>query len=231
LIENRRSLQPCSILNFASLDSAFVPAAVRQLSFFSRLGIRIAVFFFRLIILTLRLRVTPRGREFLAAQPASSLFLIWHNRLALALAAFARLGEEIPLTGLVSASGDGAILAEVMHAFNIQTVRGSSSRRAMEATRELIAVLAAGRNVVITPDGPRGPMYTIKEGTAQVGREHAQGIYVLAFNCTRAWQLKSWDKFMFPKPFATLELDVEKIESMEDCTAATLEQKLLGINK
>ena len=184
-----------------------------------------------MIILTLRVRVTPRGREFLASRPASNLFLIWHNRLALALAAFSHVGNRILLTGLVSASGDGAILAEVMHAFDIQTVRGSSSRRAMEATRELMDVLAAGRNVVITPDGPRGPMYTVKDGTAQFGRGHTQGIYVLGLNCSSVWQLKSWDKFMFPKPFSIVELDVEKLESMEECTAASLEQKLLEINK
>lgn len=186
---------------------------------------------FRLVIITLRLRITPRGREFLASPPTSGLFLIWHNRLAFALSGFSRLGKGIPLTGLVSASGDGAILAEIMHIFNVQTVRGSSSRRAMEATRELIAVLAAGRNVVITPDGPRGPVYTVKEGAAQIGREHAQAIYVFGFNCNSVWRIKSWDNFMFPKPFACLEMDVEKIEPLDCCTAAALAAKLCDLNQ
>jgi len=208
-----------------------VTAAVRKLSFFSRWWLRTGTILFRLVILTLRLRVTPRGWEFLDSNPTSNLFLIWHNRLAFALAGFFRLGRKIPLTGLVSASNDGAILAEIMHTFKIQTVRGSSSRRAMQATRELIAVLEAGRNVVITPDGPRGPVYTVKEGTAQIGREHAKAVYLFSFNCQRVWRIKSWDNFMFPKPFAVLELDVEKIEPSDDCTAETLACKLRELNR
>jgi lysophospholipid acyltransferase (LPLAT)-like uncharacterized protein len=208
-----------------------VPAAVRKLSFPKRWAIRAGTILFRLVILTLRLKVTRRGQEFLASPPASGLFLIWHNRLAFALSGFSRLGKGIPLTGLVSASNDGAILAEIMHLFHVQTVRGSSSRRAMEATRELIAVLAAGRNVVITPDGPRGPVYTVKDGAAQIGRDHATAIYVFGFNCKEVWTIKSWDNFMFPKPFARLEMDVEKIETSDDCTAPMLAVKLCGLNR
>jgi lysophospholipid acyltransferase (LPLAT)-like uncharacterized protein len=187
--------------------------------------------FFRLIILTMRVRLTPRAQEFLSSKPKSCLVLIWHNRLSLALAGFSRKGRRIPLTGLVSASGDGAYLAEVMHAFGVQTARGSSSRRDMEATRELIAAIDAGRNIVITPDGPRGPIYTVKTGAVEVGRGHAKAICLVGLNCNRVWQLKSWDKFMFPKPFSVLELDIEKIETTEEFSAESLQARLNQLNK
>ena len=167
-----------------------MPAVIRQLPFFKRLGVRFGVFIFRLLILTLRVKMDDKTRAFFAQQPRRSLCLIWHNRLALALSAFIRVGKGIPLTGLVSASGDGAVLAEVMHAFGIRTVRGSSSRRAVEAAKELLTEMAAGRNAVITPDGPRGPLYQVKEGTAEIGRAHAQAVYVVGLNCQNVWQLK-----------------------------------------
>lgn len=186
---------------------------------------------FRLLILTLRIRLTPAMRQFLAEQPQSCLILLWHNRLSFALATFARVGKGIPLTGLVSASADGAILAEIMHAFGIQTARGSSSRRAAPATRELLAALEAGRNVVITPDGPRGPVYTVKAAAAELGSAHARAIYVVGLNCDRTLRLNSWDRFMFPRPFARLEIDIEKINVADAPDAATLQAKLIALNR
>jgi lysophospholipid acyltransferase (LPLAT)-like uncharacterized protein len=198
----------------------------------NRVIIRAGVFFFWFINLTLRVRISARARGLMALQsPTSSLFLVWHNRTLLAFSGFCRFGNNIPLTVLVSASGDGAFVAEVIHAFGLQSARGSSSRRAFEATRELISALEAGRNILITPDGPRGPIYTVKPGAADVGRGYARAIYLLGFNCSSAWHLKSWDKFIIPKPFARLELDVEKIDIAENISPAMLQEKLTALNK
>ena len=155
----------------------------------------------------------PGLGEYLSGNPRGTLILVWHNRLALALAALWRVGKKIPLTGLVSASGDGAVLAEVMGAFGVNTVRGSSSRRAVEATRELLAALQAGRNGVITPDGPRGPVYTVKEGVVELANAHARGLYVVGLNSSDCWKMRSWDGFMIPKPFSKLVVEIKKIET------------------
>jgi lysophospholipid acyltransferase (LPLAT)-like uncharacterized protein len=189
-----------------------------------------ATVLFRVLIWTLRIRLSDRTRAFVAENPTSNLILIWHNRLALALASFYRKGGGLPLTGLVSASGDGAILAEVMHAFGIETARGSSSRRAMEATRELFVSLDAGRNIVITPDGPRGPIYTVKSGAADIGSDHAKAVCLMSFNCKRCWRFKSWDRFMVPKPFATIDVDVEILEGGIGADKEVLQTKMLALN-
>ncbi|MGZ4986124.1 MAG: DUF374 domain-containing protein, partial [Chthoniobacterales bacterium] len=48
--------------------------------------------------------------------------------------------------------------------FGHSTVRGSSSRKGVIALRQLVDELAAGTNVLITPDGPRGPLYEVNQG-------------------------------------------------------------------
>jgi len=207
-----------------------VPVIPHRLSFSKRICVAITAFLFRLVIFTLRVRISQRARELIASRPASSLIFMWHNRMLLGLCAFSRAARGIPLTVLVSASRDGAIVVEVLRAFGMQHVRGSSSRRAVQATRELLHEIDAGQNVLITPDGPRGPIYSVKEGTADLTRRHAPAIHVLGLKCSSVWQLKSWDRFMIPKPFARLEMDVETIETVEDFTAMQMQDTLVRLN-
>ena len=197
-----------------------MPASVKNLPLPKRLGIQAGLWLFRLITATLKVRISPSFKEFANAKPHSAVVLLWHNRLALALATFRRVCPHLKLTALVSASGDGAALSTVMDWLGIATVRGSSSRRAVEATRELLEVLQAGSNVVITPDGPRGPVYVLKEGAAELARTQTPVTYLVGFRCSRAWTLGSWDRFIVPQPFATIHVDLIKIDH---CTLTTAE--------
>lgn len=205
-----------------------MPLPAKTLSLPQRIGVAFGTLLFRLLICTLRVRPSPNLKAYLSSRPRGTFILLWHNRLALALAGFQRVGGHIPYTGLVSASGDGAFLSQVMHAFGVRTARGSSSKRAVEATRELLAALTDGRNIVVTPDGPRGPLYTVKDGTAELGR-HAQRVFVAGLKVSRAWQLNSWDRFLIPQPFATLTIDLAEMPK-ENLTAPALEQKLRALN-
>jgi lysophospholipid acyltransferase (LPLAT)-like uncharacterized protein len=203
---------------------------VNHLSFGKRIVVVAIAFSFRLIIVTLRVRMTPRTRTLIDSSPRSSLIFMWHNRMLLGLSAFNRVARGVPLTVLVSASRDGAIAVAVLESFGMKSIRGSSSRRAVQATRELLQEVEAGQNVLITPDGPRGPIYSVKEGTADLTRRHAPAIHVLGIKCSNAWHLKSWDRCMIPKPFAKLERDVETIETVEDFTAAQMQSTLDRLN-
>ena len=79
---------------------------------------------------------------------------------------------------LVSASQDGAWLTAFFSLVGLRTVRGSSSRFGREAANELVEIMRAGRDIGITPDGPRGPRYEIKPGAiivprrTEIGRAH-----------------------------------------------------------
>src|SRR5262249_17493705 len=97
------------------------------------------------------------------------------NRLGLALPLYryylARHQPERRLAAMVSASRDGGLLARILELFGVEPVRGSSSRRGPQALREMISWGERGYDLAITPDGPRGPCYTVQEGvisTAQI---------------------------------------------------------------
>ena len=116
----------------------------------------------------------------------------WHNRLAYAMVTIRE--SILPKTGrrmaaMVSASKDGAFLVEILRAFDVVPVRGSTSRRGRQALLELSRQVKAGLHLGITPDGPRGPCYEIQDGilslarwVAKPGERCASGAGI-GFNC------------------------------------------------
>ena len=54
----------------------------------------------------------------------------------------------------------------------------------------------------ITPDGPRGPVFTISDGTVAIARLAKVDILPVTFATSRGKTLGSWDKFFFAYPFS-----------------------------
>jgi hypothetical protein len=131
----------------------------------------------------------------------------WHNRILILPLCYEWLCRgRRPLTVLTSASRDGALLARFVAAFGIGAVRGSSSRGGMAAVRELRKLLKAGRDVVITPDGPRGPAYQINPGLLFLAAKTGIPLMPIRVEYDKFWELRSWDKFRIPKPFSRVRV-------------------------
>ena len=60
--------------------------------------------------------------------------------------------------------------------------------------------------MVVTPDGPRGPIYQVKPGVVIAAREASACIVPITWSATRCWKLSTWDKLMLPKPFSTIHV-------------------------
>src|SRR5262249_4474011 len=88
------------------------------------------------------------------------IYAFWHNTQV--FLAYEHRGE--PVNVLVSRSKDGEYIAQVMKRMGIGAVRGSSSAGGDQALRELISLVKAGQQGGFTPDGPRGPVYSISGG-------------------------------------------------------------------
>src|SRR5882672_3589048 len=58
---------------------------------------------------------------------------------------------------LASRSRDGSLVSGYVSRFGLDVVRGSSSRGGAAALRALVTAVRGGRDVVLVPDGPRGP--------------------------------------------------------------------------
>ena len=154
------------------------------------------------------------------------IFCAWHNRLAYVMIA---IREDIqPKTGrrlaaMVSASRDGAFLVEILRAFGVEPVRGSTSRRGRQALLELSRQVKAGRHLGITPDGPRGPCYEIQDGILSLAQLTGLPIVPLGCQARRKVRFKSWDRFQLPWPLT--RCDVAFGEPLEVPRKATDEQR------
>lgn len=159
---------------------------------------------YRLWARTLRLRVEdPHGViEFVRRQPV--IFAIWHNRLLMLPRVFDPSFPTRQSYGLISASRDGDFIANWIERSGYGTIRGSSSRKGVVALRQLMDTLAADGNVLFTPDGPRGPVYQATQGVIFLAQKSGAPIVPIHMEYSSCWRLKSWDRFVVPRPFATL---------------------------
>ena len=195
---------------------------------------KLAAFFIclavNIVALTLRYRVLdPHG--FLQRKDfTQAIYCVWHNRLALGVKAYFKFTRQrftsAGLAGLVSASKDGALLSQIFQNFGIQPVRGSSSRRGPQALRELISWTKRGYDISITPDGPRGPRYIVADGPVALAQLTGLPIVPASYSLSWKIQLKSWDGFQIPLPFARCEIIAGRIiQVAADSSDAELEKK------
>ena len=110
------------------------------------------------------------------------------------------------LAALISASKDGALLARVLNYFRVTPVRGSSSRRGQQALLEMTRQIESGCNAAITPDGPKGPKYSVQEGIIALAQLTGAAIIPVSGRINQKWTLRSWDAFQIPKFFAKCEI-------------------------
>lgn len=108
---------------------------------------------------------------------------------------------------LVSKSKDGELLTALLKKWGFNVYRGSSSSGGKLAVKEIIASVDNGNSVVITPDGPRGPLHEIKNGALIISKECSIPITPLKITYSGKVILKrSWDRFEIPLPFTKCEI-------------------------
>ena len=180
---------------------------VREVPFWKSLLLLPLALLLRLWLMTLRIRISPEGNRRLFADKNPLIIIFWHNRLLISSELHRRFRPWSKVNGLVSPSSDGAWLAAFFRMLNIGCVRGSTGRRGGQAMIEIHKRLAAGEDVAITPDGPRGPIYRFSAGAALLAqRTHCTVVMIPSkFYC--AIRLKSWDKFSLPLPFSRVDIN------------------------
>ena len=131
---------------------------------------------------------------------------MWHN--CSTFSPWAMKGKN--LTCMVSASRDGEYIARLAALFGNRTIRGSSSKNSSSATRAVLKLLRAGESIALTPDGPRGPKYSVQLGVVWLAAAAKVPIVPFHIEASRQWRLNSWDNHRFPKPFSTIHIGFGK---------------------
>ncbi len=154
------------------------------------------------LLRTVRFEVEGRehyDRTWGAGKPV--LFALWHGRLL--PCSYYHRGEG--LATLISQHRDGDYIAAIVEGWGFTTIRGSSSRGGTAALRQMVKTL--GRSALaVTPDGPRGPREKVKPGLIAAAQLAGAPIIPVSAGTDRAWWFEGWDRFLVPKPFATIRL-------------------------
>ena len=143
------------------------------------------------------------------------IFAFWHGRMLPLLWHHRRQGVAI----LVSEHGDGEVIARIAEALGYRTVRGSTSRGSERALLRLIRTVQSGAEVAVTPDGPRGPAEQFAPGALVVAQRSGAPIVPVASGSAGAWHVRSWDRFMIPRPFARVTIAYGEPIRMDGHTA------------
>jgi len=130
--------------------------------------------------------------------PPPAVYAFWHRCLLTGAWRFRRYG----LTILISRSFDGELIARTVERLGFVAIRGSSSRDGAPGLRNMQRAYLAGQYCAITADGPRGPAMVAKPGVAQLAQLVDTTVGTCYVYPHRAWQLRSWDRFLIPKPFS-----------------------------
>jgi hypothetical protein len=152
---------------------------------------------------TWRFRViNPGALDNLRATKRGFIFSLWHGHLLPLLWHHREEGVVV----LISEHQDGEMVARAAESLGYGLVRGSTTRGGDRALISVIRELQAGREVAITPDGPRGPAKKYAPGPLIAAQRSGVMILPVVAVADKAWRLRSWDQFMIPKPFARVTI-------------------------
>ena len=171
----------------------------RRIAWSSRLGGGVL----RLLARTWRVRfVNPDTIPGVHRGGARVIYVLWHGQLLPLLWAHRERGVAI----MVSEHSDGEIITRIARSLGFGAIRGSTSRGAARALLGACREIEAGHDVAVTPDGPRGPARSVAPGAIAIARRTGAAMVPVAAHADRAWRLRSWDRFVIPKPFARVTI-------------------------
>ncbi|MEQ1793343.1 MAG: lysophospholipid acyltransferase family protein [Nitrospira sp.] len=147
------------------------------------------------------MRLEQRGYEPVDAlyrEKRSIILAFWHAQQLMIPFGYRGPGSHV----LISQHGDGEIIARIIARFGHEAVRGSSTRGGAGALRSLIKLGRSGKDVVVTPDGPKGPRQVAKLGVIQLAKATGLPIVPLGFACSKKNSsragIASWCRTHFP---------------------------------
>ncbi len=132
---------------------------------------------------------------------------LWHGNFLMMPYLYNQI-KEIPNMSLItSGHNDGAVVELYFKKFKLESIRGSTGieRGGTKALIKSIGELKNGRDIAVTPDGPKGPYKSIANGILLMAMKSGVGICGCKVKPTRYWELKTWDKFCIPKPFSKID--------------------------
>jgi len=146
------------------------------------------------------------------------IICMWHGDLMSQPYNYFAFRKNGIVKAMISHNKDGEIITKLVSNFKIGAVRGSSSKGAAKVLITALKELKSGNDIAITPDGPRGPRYSVADGVIALAQKSDSNVVCFNTVPTKYWQFKSWDKFILPKPFGRIDFYISEpfdIKNME----------------
>ena len=142
------------------------------------------------------------------------LLCMWHGNFIFPMIYFKRFLPQIQV--ISSTHNDSNILANVLKKYGFYLIKGSSSRGAKNVLKEMIGAYKQSDSIIaITNDGPKGPPRIAKEGSVALAYKLNAHIVFMTGRASSFWKIKTWDHFVFPKPFSKNTVYIKKIKFPE----------------
>jgi len=151
----------------------------------------------------------------------------WHGELLMSPQAYRHIHKKHPASAIISSHFDGALIARTLQFLKIRPLRGSTRKGARQVLLQAFKSIKSGEEVLITPDGPRGPRHSMSDGAVGIALKSKLPIFVMNFTAENYWQLGSWDKFVIPKPFTQVDFYMQSL-SLEGLTHEEAKAYLLS---
>lgn len=131
------------------------------------------------------------------------VFVFWHGQLLPLVHYHRREGIVV----LVSEHADGEYITRIIRRHGFETARGSSTRGGIKGLKGLIRAARNGKDLALTPDGPRGPARRFKPGALLAAQVTGHPIIPVAAGASSAWHFDSWDHFLVPRPLSQITIE------------------------
>ncbi|KYJ86109.1 lysophospholipid acyltransferase family protein [Sulfurovum riftiae] len=167
-----------------------------------------------LVYLLMRIIWWTTSKKFHFISPVSEVqhvCVCWHGELLMSPQAYRKIHRKQPASAIISSHFDGSLIAGTLQLLGIRPLRGSTKKGAKQVLLQAFKSIKQGEEVLITPDGPRGPRHSMSDGAVGIALKSNLPIFIMNFTAENYWQLKSWDRFVIPKPFTKVDFYLQSV--------------------
>ena len=172
------------------------------------LALRIVI---KVILITSKIKIIGEDNiELIIKNKLPMLMCVWHGRL-LFPCIWAKTRTKKPWI-VASNHRDAQIIVNIFKKWNFKIIRGSSGKGGKKVTDKMEMIFCSGEDnwIGVTNDGPKGPIQIAKPGSIKTAIKSKANIVSITGSSSKAWRFNTWDKFMLPKPFSTIIINISK---------------------
>lgn len=132
---------------------------------------------------------------------------------------------------LASSNHAGFCGAKILKEWGHDIIYLTSKKKGKKALEELVKKVKQGKNVILNPDGSKGPRHKMKAGAVVLAKKANVPLYLVSpkykgfrINCT-------WDRFLCPLPFSSVYFNYTKMIIDPELSREEVGEKILEAEK